>query len=120
MEEPLESVPKPDDGKAELRRQLVTLGAMMGAGLHHEPDGKWIAREYKKVLRLLEPEMFQLDKEARRTKNRSVDAAIVRLLNSFKCTKCGSALKQSRSGSLILYCISCGSRFKAGRKKRDT
>lgn len=28
--------------------QLVKLGDMMGDGLHHEPGGKWISRDYKK------------------------------------------------------------------------
>lgn len=33
--------------KAHLHRQLVKLGDMMGDGLHLEPDGKWISKEYK-------------------------------------------------------------------------
>lgn len=41
-----------------LEDRLVHLGDMMGDGLHREPGGKWIEREYKKTLQalgLLEP-----------------------------------------------------------------
>lgn len=36
-----------------LHRQLVKLGDMMGDGLHKEPDGKWISREYAKIAKQL-------------------------------------------------------------------
>lgn len=36
-----------------LLNQLVKLGDMMGDGLHHEPDGKWIEKEYRKIAKQL-------------------------------------------------------------------
>jgi len=35
------------DNNEHLLAQLVKLGDMMGDGLHNEPDGKWIEREYR-------------------------------------------------------------------------
>ena len=34
-----------------LEDRLVRLGDMMSDGLHLEPNGKWIEREYKKTLK---------------------------------------------------------------------
>ena len=42
-----------EETKAHLHSQLIKLGDMMGDGLHHEPDGRWISKEYTKVLRAL-------------------------------------------------------------------
>lgn len=36
-----------DMDKEYLHRQLVKLGDMIGDGLHDEPDGKWITKEYR-------------------------------------------------------------------------
>ena len=38
-------------------RRFCRLGEMMGDGLHYEPDGKWIAKEYRKLAKMLIPEM---------------------------------------------------------------
>lgn len=32
-----------------LYQQFIKLGDMMGDGLHLEKDGRWIAREYKRI-----------------------------------------------------------------------
>ena len=40
-----------------LWRQFCRLGEMMGDGLHYEPDGKWIAKEYRQLAKILIPEM---------------------------------------------------------------
>lgn len=37
------------NGNEHLWRQFEKLGEMMGDGLHHEADGKWISVEYKKL-----------------------------------------------------------------------
>ena len=93
-------------------RQFVKLGDMMGDGLHHEPDGKWISREYKKLAMLLVPEIKEAEQKRRKRKNESVDASMEKLIQVKKCT-CGGQLKQSRSGSKIVNCIICKKRFKA-------
>ena len=33
----------------DLWNRFIRLGDMMGDGLHHEPDGKWIERDYKPI-----------------------------------------------------------------------
>ena len=46
------------NGNEHLWRQFEKLGEMMGDGLHHEADGKWISVEYKKLAKILCPEGF--------------------------------------------------------------
>ena len=42
-----------EETQRHLRHQLIRLGDMMGDGCHLEKDGKWIGKEYKKILKLL-------------------------------------------------------------------
>lgn len=99
-----------------LSNQLIKLGDMMGDGLHHEPGGKWISKEYSKIVRILMPEIRQHDKTSRVEKNKRIDIQIAKLLEDRKC-KCGGAMSQSRSGSRVVYCDSCKSRYIARNKK---
>lgn len=91
--------------KASLGNQLVRLGDMMGDGLHHEPDGKWISREYKKVAKRLGYGT------ARKSRGPAINKAMVAALAAASCTKCGAELKQTRSGACRAECVSCGARF---------
>lgn len=102
-----------NETKEHLHQQLIKLGDMMGDGLHHEPGGKWINREYKKVCRALGyiP-----------TKKRDIDGINKRVSDCIannSCKKCSGDLKQTRSGSYRVACVSCGSKYqlKKGRKK---
>jgi hypothetical protein len=97
-----------------LHRQLVRLGDMMGDGLHHEADGKWIEKEYAATFNALYPEVKQ---KRRIEKNKRVNEQMKVLLETFKCKKCGGKLKQARSGSKIAYC-ECGLRYSATKKKK--
>lgn len=97
--------------------RLIKLGDMMGDGLHHEPGGSWISREYRKLSKILIPEIRDAEKERRRRKAEAVNKNMQRLTSEKKCP-CGGSLKQSRSGSRICYCDVCGKRFKAVSKKR--
>ena len=97
-----------------LHNQLVKLGDMMGDGLHHEPEGKWISKEYNKIFNLLYPEQ---KKEARKNKSDRINEQMKNLLETKSCS-CGGKLKQSRSGSIIVYCEVCNNRFKAVTKKK--
>lgn len=92
--------------------QFIKLGDMMGDGLHHEPDGAWITKEYNKLARLLVPEIREAEKLKRAQKAISVNASIHKLIQNKPCP-CGGKLKQSRSGSVIMYCETCGKRYKA-------
>lgn len=78
---------------------------MIGDGLHREPDGKWISKEYQqtaKALGLL----------PKRTVNvAGINQAVTEALTRHKC-KCGGELKQTRSGSKRVKCVVCESRYK--------
>jgi hypothetical protein len=97
-----------------LHGQLIKLGDMMGDGLHHEPDGKWIPREYKKVLKALGigPK--------RRSNSEATNKAMVVRLQFVKCQKCQGVLEQTRSGSKRGKCVGCGARYQllATRKRK--
>lgn len=97
-----------------LMNQLVKLGDMMGDGLHHEEP--WIAREYRKISRILMPEIKEKEKATRIARNKALDAKVAQVLPNHKC-KCGGNLKQSRSGSLVVNCTVCSLSFKFSKKK---
>lgn len=102
-----------NDENKRLHEQLIKLGDMMGDGLHHEPDGAWISREYGKVFNALYPEH---KKERRKRKAEAVNEQMAKLLEIKSCT-CGGKLEQRRSGTKIAYCTKCGMRYKATKKK---
>lgn len=94
----------------DLHSQLIKLGDMMGDGLHLEPGGGWISREYKKILRQLEPELFH--KRDYTTRNLSVQ----RFCDKHKCSVCSGTLEQTRSGSLRVICVTCKTKFQLKKK----
>ena len=103
-------------------RQFCRLGEMIGDGLHLEPDGKWISREYKKLQKILlpdTPEMKEFKRKRRQAKNESINNQIAERLKKDKC-RCGGALKQTRSGSKTVICTvsGCGKRYTYKSKKR--
>ena len=98
-----------------LHNQLVNLGDMMGDGLHHEPDGKWIEKEYSKIFNTLYPEV---KKERRIAQSKKTNEQMENLLKLKKCS-CGGDLKQSRSGSIIAYCQTCNMRYKAKKNSNQ-
>jgi hypothetical protein len=95
--------------------QFCRLGEMMGDGLHHESDGKWISREYKRLSIILIPEIREVENERKVAKNKVQDRRIGELLEKFSCS-CGGKCKQLRSGSLTVQC-QCGKRYKAQKAK---
>ena len=99
--------------------QFIRLGDMMGDELHHEPDGKWITREYKRLSKILIPEIAEAYKEKRKRKAASTNEQIKKLIEKFKCS-CGGELKQKRSGTKVVYCIICDKRYVATTKKKRT
>jgi hypothetical protein len=100
----------PDDF---LYDQLIKLGDMMGDGLHHEPDGKWISREYKKICIAL----GLIKKPNRKNNSKAIDKAMAKSLGSQRCPKCDGNLKQTRAGSLRANCLECGVKFQVLKKK---
>lgn len=76
----------------------------MGDGLHLEPDGKWISKEYRqtaKALGLLPKRTTNVD---------GINRAVLAALPNHKC-KCGGELKQTRSGSKRVKCIVCDAKY---------
>lgn len=108
-----------DDPKKEVKRnddflynQLVKLGDMMGDGLHHESDGKWIEKEYKAITKVLMPEVFA---DIRKKKRDNVDKQMAELLLKNKC-ECGGILAQVRKGVKVSVCLLCGKKYRAVKK----
>lgn len=101
---------------AHLWNQFCKLGEMMGDGLHHEPDGRWIAKEYRQLAKILIPEMKEENSIRRKIKNAATDTQIAKLLEDRKCS-CGGELKQKRSGAKVVYCQVCNCRYVARSKK---
>lgn len=97
-----------------LMAALVRLGDMMGDGLHHEPDGAWISREYSQTMRALYPGIY---KRRRQASTAAINKNMAALVADKTCS-CGAGLKQTRSGARILVCVSCGKKYKAVKSKK--
>lgn len=114
-------IQKMDESKAEEAKKsekedalnrLVKLGDMMGDGLHLEPGGAWIEKEYRRAMRqagILPPKQRSDPSEINEFMNRRVAME--------KCT-CGGSLTQTRSGSFRAKCGECGKVWQLGGKKR--
>lgn len=100
------------EDKDFLHRQLIKLGDMMGDGLHHEPDGKWIPKEYKKILKAL----GMLPTKKRDFKG--IDEAMEIRLSTFNCPECKGKLKQTKSGSLRAICQTCDLKFQVLKRSK--
>lgn len=98
-----------EETKKRLHSDLVKLGDMMGDGLHHEPDGKWIEKEYSRVLRALGYS------PPRANNSESINRGMAKALENALCEKCGGKLKQTRSGSLRAKCVTCGVKYQFKR-----
>jgi len=98
--------------------QFVRLGDMMGDGLHHEPDGKWITKEYNKLAEYLVPEIKDAKIKRNLLKKQSVNESMVKFLKDKKCT-CGGRLVQKRSGARTAYCLSCDAKYTVRTRKKS-
>ncbi|MET3998880.1 hypothetical protein [Marinobacterium sp. MBR-109] len=87
-----------------LHRQLIKLGDMMGDGLHHEPDGKWIEKEYRRTAQALGL-IKKLDRSQRIA---AINERMAQRVEEVKCSKCQGELKQTRSGAKRAKCTGCG------------
>ena len=94
--------------------QFIRLGERIGDG-DLGTDEKWISREYKKLSKILVPEIKEAEEHKRKLRTENINAQMQNLISIKKCKKegCGGSLKQSRSGSKICYCNSCNTRYKA-------
>ncbi|EOX4129411.1 hypothetical protein ACPF4J_002537 [Vibrio cholerae] len=94
--------------KDRLHKDLIKFGDMIGDGLHLEPDGKWISREYRKTLKALGHDIPQ---KPRVSHLPQINERMEQRVREVKCGKCGGELKQSRSGSKRAVCQSCGGKW---------
>lgn len=95
---------------------FARLGERIGDGDMDTDEARYVNREYKKLSRILVPEIDEAYKEQRKAKALRINEQMVKLLAEKKCT-CGGELKQSRSGSKIAYCKTCDKRYKATKSK---
>jgi hypothetical protein len=101
-------------------RQFCNLGEMMGDGLHHEPGGNWISKEYRKLAKILLPESetektFRLRNNAAKAEN--INKQMAEVLAKKNC-QCGGTLKQVRSGAKVACCQTCNAKYTAKYKKK--
>lgn len=108
----------PPEVEADLYSQLVKLGDMMGDGLHHEPDGKWISRDYKRICKALG--LIPARKPVTPEHTKQVNDRMAQRCEEVPC-QCGGKLAQTKSGSMRAKCTDCGHKYqllKSGRAKR--
>jgi hypothetical protein len=79
-------------------QQLIKLGDMMGDGMHHQDP--WIAKEYRKTLKSLHPEMFP-------KKQRKPTQSIIKTLHVCTCGAIGWTFKRFSPFGVQLYCKGC-------------
>ena len=91
--------------------RFVRLGDLMGDGLHHEPDGKWITKEYKALSRKLVPGIREAETAKRSQRNVMINLNVIKFLKTWKCG-CGWWGKQTRSGAKMIQCQGCKTRYK--------
>ena len=98
--------------KDYLYSQLIRLGDMMGDGLHHEPDGNWISKEYRQICK----QLGLLPK--RKNDSEEINKKMDECVNIVKCKICTGDLKQTRKGSMRAKCLECGALFKLLTRKK--
>lgn len=99
--------------------RFIRLGDEIAMGNHYEDP--WISKEYKRLSRILIPEIKEQETEIRRQKNKSIDKQLEEILKTDCCSKCNSKLKQTRSGSKVVRCTNeeCKAKFKYKSKKTN-
>jgi ribosomal protein S27E len=106
------------DDKDFLYRQLDGLGQLIADGEADEPDGKWIRQQYRETaiaLGIAKPSDFR---KPRKNHSKQINDFMAERVKVVKCRKCGGELVQSRRGSFVADCKSCGARYKLGRRGR--
>lgn len=90
--------------------QLVRLGDMIGDGMHHDSDGAWIVKEYKQVCKALGIT------RPRRSNTSAINVTVATYIDKNRC-ECGGLFKQSRSGSMRVYCTCCTNKYQLKTRK---
>lgn len=83
----------------DLHEQLIKLGDMMGEGMHH--DDPSIEKEYRRVAKLLYPEMYP-------RKKRRPSQQLISTLIKCTCGQEGWTYTRYKNGSVGIKCKNCG------------
>ena len=106
-----------DKDKAFLYRQLIKLGDMMGDGLHYEPGGKWISKEYKQIARVLGLNPKKRKGFPKKNNLKIINENMVDRIKTTSCSICEGDLHQTRLGSMRAKCADCGAIFQLLKRK---
>lgn len=98
-----------DETSTHLYRQLIKLGDMIGDGLHLEPGGSWITKDYRRVAKALG---YDLPKQERKNNSAAINERMAKRVTEVACGQCGGQLKQNRKGSKRATCQQCHSVWK--------
>ena len=101
-----------EKASAMLHSQLIKLGDMMGDGLHLEPDGRWIAKEYLQIAKKLGYAPL------RSSSVQAINESMALALEKTRCPSCSGVLQQTRSGSRRAKCLVCEKRYQFKNSKR--
>lgn len=96
---------------------FIRLGERIGDGDLEGDEKRWIEKEYKRLSKILVPEIKEADKLKRQARAVHINEQMAKLLAIKKCS-CGGEMEQSRSGSKICYCKICNKRHKATSSKK--
>lgn len=86
---------------------FARLGERIGDGDMSASEAKYVNREYKRLSRMLVPEIDQVYKDRRKQRAEIINAAVAVFLENNKCSRCTGPLTQVRSGSKVTRCIPC-------------
>ncbi|MCU6214465.1 hypothetical protein [Enterobacter bugandensis] len=95
--------------EADLHKQLIKLGDMMGDGMHLEPGGSWIKKDYARVARALGNAMPSTRRKRPKALTDQINKRMSERTSESECPECKRfSLKQTRSGSMKARCTICG------------
>lgn len=106
------------EAQADLHRQLVKLGDMIGDGLHLEPGGKWISQEYKRVMTALGITPPRRRRPVPPERKQAINDQMAKRCEQVACQACDGKLKQTQPGSMRAVCTECGQKYQLLRRGR--
>lgn len=105
-----------NDDKDYLYERLVKLGDLMADGIHLEPDGAWIEKEYKDTMRLIG---ISPVKKKRKSPNNTIIDEFMKKRCCEEICECGGELVQTRKGSFFAKCKICEKKYRLGKSRRN-
>lgn len=106
------------EGNQHLWDRFIWLGDKIGEGDLEPSELKGYNREYKRLMKILVPEVAEDLKKARQQRNQMINEAAKKFLDEHPCPECGGPRQQTRSGSKTITCTPCNLRWTLTSKKR--